>query len=217
VIPVRLVAVLASALLGLSLAVGALAASAPNPALTAALLRASQVGHGYRLLQRPDGHGTKSFVTLDVCGFVFPSEKLRTDRIQVNYESTPQAIVFSNEVVTYKPGKAPQAMGEVRYAVAHCPKKARPNPYFAGRPISYRLKLLKDSRLAPGYVALQTTMSATVKGKLEHVTLIAVYQTRGNVLSAIYAYPAKGTSTAALRRAAFHAAEAAGRNLAPAA
>src|SRR5262249_29688889 len=122
-----------------------------------------------------------------------------------------------NEVVTYKPGKAPQAMGEVRYAVAHCPKKARPNPYFAGRLISYRLKLLKDSRLTPGYVALQTTMSARINGKLQHVTLIAVYQSRGDVVSAVYTYPAKGTSNAALQRAAFHAAEAAGRNLAPAA
>ena len=42
-----------------------------------------------------------------------------------------------------------------------------------------------------------------------------MYQVRGNLLSGVYAYPAKGTSNAQLRKAAFHAAEAAALNLAP--
>ena len=48
------------------------------------VLRPAQVGPGYRLQVRPDSYGARGFVTLDLCGFDFPSQSLWTNRIQVD-------------------------------------------------------------------------------------------------------------------------------------
>ena len=67
------------------------------------VLRASQLGPGYKLLHRPDGDGAKGFVTLDMCDYRFTSEAARTDRLQVNYVPAGAAVMYSNEVVSYAP------------------------------------------------------------------------------------------------------------------
>ena len=106
------------------IASGALAADvkvAETPNLAKLLLTPSQVGPGYRLVQRPDGHGVKGIVTLDMCGYRFASEKLRTNRLQVNYVHPGTSVTLSNEIVTYQPGGATQALEEVAYAASHCP------------------------------------------------------------------------------------------------
>ncbi len=66
-----------------------------QPKLTALVLKGNQVGPGYRLLQRPDGYGVAGFVTLDMCGFTFRSEQLRTARLQVNYVRTGSPVKLS--------------------------------------------------------------------------------------------------------------------------
>src|SRR5918911_5117485 len=94
---------LAAALLAVGAASpGTERASGATPVLTRVVLRAAQVGPGYRLQQRPDGHGVRGLVTLDLCGFSFPSERLRTARLQVNYVRSGSTVRLSNEVVTYR-------------------------------------------------------------------------------------------------------------------
>ena len=86
-----------------------LVASPPN--VTKMLLTAGQVGQGYVVLQRQDGLGVKNTVTMDLCGRTgYPSEKLRTARLQVNYLKRGTTLGLSNEVVAYKAGGAAQAM-----------------------------------------------------------------------------------------------------------
>jgi hypothetical protein len=86
------------------------------------LLRPAQVGPGYVLHQCPDGHGVAGLVTLDLCGFTFPSEGLRTDRIQVNYAVPGVPVAVSNEIVSYRPGGAEQALRELNHAIDRCPR-----------------------------------------------------------------------------------------------
>ncbi len=191
----------------------AAAAFRAGPPLSAIVLEPAEIGPGYRHQQRPDGHGAK-FLTLDVCAFVFPSETLKTDRLQVNYLRSRGSASFSNEVVRYRPGKAAQALREVRYAATHCPAKPRISPYFGPPAVTHRVTLLADRRLPRGYVAIHNYETAVVKGKHETATSVAIYQQRGDVLSAVYVHPGNRTTPAQLRATAFHAAEAAARRLA---
>src|SRR5689334_8095880 len=102
------------------LALAALAA-APTPVMKMVLTPA-QVGPGYVLLQRQDGFGVNGTVTLDLCGRAgYPSEKLRTARLQVNYLKRGTTLGLSNEVVRYKAGGARQALAEALRHARTCP------------------------------------------------------------------------------------------------
>src|SRR6266446_6413400 len=80
------------------------AAAVTTPKVGKLILRAGQVGPGYVLFQRMDGHGVKTQVTLDLCGSDYPSETLRVTRLQTNYLHRGTTTGISNEVVTYRPG-----------------------------------------------------------------------------------------------------------------
>ena len=96
-----------------ALAFSASAAGAVTPTVAKVILLPAQVGKGYVLVTRSDGYGLKTR-TLDLCGTTnYPSEKLRTSRLQVNYLKNKSKLGISNEVVTYKAGGAAQAMREV--------------------------------------------------------------------------------------------------------
>src|SRR5438105_15275448 len=98
-------------------------AVAAQPSLTKLALKPAQVGQGYVLVQRTDGHGTAQR-TLDLCGTSnYASESMRTARLQVNYLRPKGKYAISNEVVTYKAGGAAQAMRELAQHAAHCPTK----------------------------------------------------------------------------------------------
>ena len=88
------------------------------------------------------------------------------------------------------------------------------SPYFGPPAVSHRVTLLADRRLPRGYVAIHDYETAVVKGKRETATSVAIYQQRGDVLSAVYVHPGNRTTPAQLRATAFHAAEAAARRLA---
>jgi hypothetical protein len=184
--------------------------AAANPALKRLLLRGAQIGAGYKLVERPDGHGVARYVTLTMCGFEFPSEKLRTDRLQVDYVRTGAPVSLSNEVVIYRPGGAAQAMREVTGAVAQCP----PGPVATGikglGPLTYRLTRLRSAGLLSGYVAFRAHVTGKSQGKAFDDTVIMVYQRRGNVLSAVYAY---GGNLSNRTKTAFVAAKASAKNL----
>ena len=132
------------------LALLTLTATAPNVAKL--ILKPAQVGKGY--VTR----------TLDLCGRTgYPSEKLRTTRLQVDYLKRGGTIGLSNEVVTYRPGGAKQAMREVRHHALHCPK----TPIVTGQPGLPKLRVtitpVTDAKLMKGCVAVRVRVTGTVK------------------------------------------------------
>jgi hypothetical protein len=181
------------------------------PNLAKLLLRPSQVGPGYRLVQRPDGHGVKGFVTLDMCGYQFGSEKLRTNRLQVNYVHAGAAVTVSNEIVTYQPGGAAQALEEVAYAASHCPSAPLKSMANGVSAVSFKVSPVPFTEPLPaGSVAYAVTISLIYKGKQTKQHDIIVYQIRGNVLSGVYGY---GGTLAARTHATLASAMQSARNL----
>jgi hypothetical protein len=147
-------------------------------------LRASEVGPGYRAQVIPGGRKVKGQVTLDLCGFRYPSDALRTSRIQMAYQHPRDPLVLSNEVVRYRGTGAQQALSELEWAVAHCPK-------------GNKLTRIRDPRLLPSSVAVANQFSGMRNGKRVVAGVLLVYQVHGNALSAVYTY--RGTAAARKR------------------
>jgi hypothetical protein len=160
--------------------------------------------------QREDGHGVRGFVTLDLCGFSFPSERLRTARLQVNYVRSGNAVRLSNEVVAYRRGGAQQALREVAHAARHCPRKAVGSTVAGIGPVTYRIGWLGDRRLLRGSVALRIHVAGVRNGRHVEMTSLVVYQARRNVLSGLYTY---GRRFRAQLPVGLHAAAASAANL----
>lgn len=187
-----------------ALALVALALAAPN--LSTVILKPAQVGKGYGVYARKDGFGVKSAPTLDLCGRKgYASEKLRVDRLQVDYLKPNVRLGISNEVVRYKPGGATQAMREVVQHLRSCPK----TPIVTGQkgvgPVRFTLTRLHDAKLLHGYVAVRVhTVGRFTTGKKVDEISYAIYQRVGDVLSGIYSF---GPDTPAQLQLALHAAE----------
>ena len=209
---VRLLPLVAAVVATLVGSVAVFAGSQP-PSLPSLILRPSQVGAGYRLQQRSDGHGVRGFVTLDLCGFSFPSEQLRSARLQVNYVHSGTAAEVSNEIVRYRKGGAVQALREVTYAARHCPHTAVPSTVQGVGPLTYRIKEISNSFLLPNHLAILVSASGAIGGKHTSVTTVAVYQVHGDVLSGVYAAQKRGVTTSDQIHIALHAAAASGRIL----
>src|SRR3954453_21496470 len=162
----------------LALAAGALVGGTSAPDLRTVILKPAQVGKGYVLFARKDGFGVKTAPTLDLCGRKgYTSEKLRADRLQVNYLRQNTALGLSNEVVTYKPGGAKKALGEVLRHAISCPH----TPVVTGEPgvgpLRCTITPVHDSHLLAGYVAVRVRAVGKLKnGKPVVQTSYAVYQ-----------------------------------------
>jgi hypothetical protein len=193
------------------LALVAVAFSA-QPSLAKVLLTPAQVGPGYVLQVPADGQGTKQR-TLDLCGTKgYPSEALRVERLQVDYVRLNAPFRLSNEVVRYKPGGAAQAIREVAQHARTCPKK--PIAFEGNPPLRYELTRLDDAKLVKGYIALRERITGIYNGKHLDRTIFVSYQRIGNVLSAVYSYPAgPGVSADAQQRFFLNAAEQGARDL----
>src|SRR5579872_4037296 len=182
----------------------ALAASQPN--LAKLILKPSVVGKGYDIGILPTGLGGADR-TLDLCGVKnYPSESLRTARIQVGYTKTNGKLELSNELVRYKSGGAAEAMKEVAQHAATCPSK--PIAFEGQPPLVYTISRIADPKLLPGSLALRVDVSGTIKGKKVHAVRFTVYQRIGNTLSGVYSYvTAPGVTVAAQQAFVLHAAE----------
>lgn len=191
------------------LALAAIVASPPD--VQKLVLTPAQVGPNYVLIQRSDGHGVKNTVTLNVCGAAttYPSESRRLARLQVDYLKQKSTLGLSNEVVTYRPGGAAQAMREVLQHVARCPKKAIVTDKSLP-PLRYTLTRVKGTNLLKGYIALRIRVTGIVQGKKVDQTSYAIYQRKGDVLSGTYSF---GPNTSAQLQFALHAAQASALNL----
>ncbi|MGZ4360174.1 MAG: hypothetical protein ACXVZW_10385 [Gaiellaceae bacterium] len=190
------------------------ATAAPAPADTALLqkvvLKPAQVGGGYKLSQMAGGHEVQNEVTLDFCDATYPSESLRTARLQVLYDARGSSYHASNEVVTYQPGGAKQALAEVTHEAAACPNGAVKDPPAGVSSLTRHTKVVTDSRLLPGAIAILETDTGVVKGKTMTTFTMAVYQIRGNVLSGVYGF---GASAGSVQAHTLHAAEQSALNL----
>jgi hypothetical protein len=163
------------------------------------------------LLPRDGTSVSKTAVTLNICGRAgYPSEALRTMRLQVDYLKKKSPIGISNELVNYRAGGAAQAMGEVAKHADTCPN----HPIQTGEPglppLRFTITRITDSNLLKGYLAIKVRAQGVVKGKQVDQTSYAVYQRLGNVLSGTYSF---GANTPAQRALALHAAEQSARNL----
>lgn len=167
---------------------GAIAQS-PSSKLGSIVLRAAQVGTGYVLQQLPGGQLVRGQATLDLCGFSFPSESLRTARLQVAYRAPGKSLALSNEVVSYRPGGARQALREITHAAAACPHGPVQStvPGVGAVDVTYRLQRLHDARLLPGSLALVVRVSGTINGARRSATEVVAYQVLGDLLSVVYA------------------------------
>ena len=174
--------------------------------LRTVILQPAQVGKGYQLIARSDGFGVKAAPTLDLCGRKgYASEKLRVDRLQVNYLKQKTKLGLSNEVVRYKAGGAKQALREVGLHALSCPH----TPVVTGEkgvgPLRFTITPVKDKKLLAGYVAVRVrAVGKLTDGTHVDETSYAVYQRLGDVLSGVYSF---GPNTPGQEKFALHAAE----------
>ena len=82
-----------------------------GPNLSKIVLQGAQIAHGYKVAAYPGGSSFIGETTLDLCAGSYPSENLRTGRLQVSYNHPTKTVDISNEVVTYVSGGAQQALG----------------------------------------------------------------------------------------------------------
>jgi hypothetical protein len=194
------------------LALAALVATG-TPNVAKLILKPAQVGTGYVLFHIVGGAGVKNTVTLDLCGVTgYPSERLRATRLQVSYLKKKSQIGISNEVVTYKPGGAAQAMREVIHHADNCPNGPVDSGAAGLPPLRFTITRIHDAKLLRGALAVMVRVRGTVKGKEVDQTSYAVYQRLGNVLSGTYSLSA-GPNTPAQRSLLLHAAEQSAQNL----
>src|SRR4051794_39110748 len=194
--------------LALAAVVGATAA----PNLQTAILRPAQVGSGYGAYARNDGVGVKAAPTLDLCGRQgYASEKLRVDRLQVNYLNAKNPLGLSNEVVRYKTGGAKQALREVLRHARTCPAKPIATGEKGVGPLKFTITPLRDSKLLKGYVAVKVrAVGKLTSGKKVDQTSYAVYQQTGDILSGVYSF---GPNTPEQLKFVLHAAEQSAQTL----
>lgn len=146
------------------------------------VVTAADAGPG--LVQKVPQGGDKvtDEVTLDVCGARFPSESLRTARLQVVYERGGTAVA-SNEVVTYQAGGTAQARTEVLHAVTSCPHHPVTSDVAGVPPLTYTLTPL-PSRAGWPTGTLAYLESAT-DGKQTQKS-IGIFMWHGHVFSGVY-------------------------------
>lgn len=151
-------------------------------AVVAVVVRADQLGANITRSTPPGGDTVNGEVTLDLCGASFPSEALRTARLQVVY-SVNGAGFASNEVVSYSAGGTAQAMAEVRHAAATCPHHPVQSVVAGVPPLMYTVTSLP--RLSAWPMGTLAYRLAATDGKRTKVS-VGIYMWRGRVFSGVY-------------------------------
>lgn len=128
-------------------------------------------------------------VTLDLCGAEFPSEVLRTARLQQGSMGAGDDDFISNENVLYRDADAAQqALAEVRQVVESCPSDEFLPSTVEGVPdLRYDLTPLGEDQLGAmteDHVAFRAVVTAE---NGESVDQAMVFLRRGRVVTAVYA------------------------------
>jgi hypothetical protein len=130
----------------------------------------------------PGGREVAGQVTLDLCKARYPSESLRTARLQVVFVDHQHRIGAGNEIVSYRPGGTRQAFRELRVAARHCPRT-----YRQGKSTISKVRfgphdpLLGDRQLA-------TSAVWRLRPHPGHIWSAAVYLFQGNYFSGVYSF-----------------------------
>jgi hypothetical protein len=181
------------------------------PKLAGDVLSAAEVGAGYKGSVIPRGGTFLGGATLDLCAGAYPSESLRTGRLQMSYVHAGKAVRVSNEVVTYVPGGAQEALREVRAVAKSCARK--PAVVTQGKvKTTTEVAPIHDPNLLPGSVAVRIHVHQP-GSRPEDTTGVAIYQVKNNVLSGVYAWVNNGTTLAQAEKIAYRAAETSERKL----
>ena len=92
------------------------------------VVRQADVGATRTVLLIPNGNVTTQ-PTLDLCNGTFPSERLRTGRLQVAVVDQAGTTLLSTEAVLYRnPAASAQGFAELRKVRAACPNSAVKSP-----------------------------------------------------------------------------------------
>jgi hypothetical protein len=177
--------------------------------VSALVLKAPQVGPGYRSAVIPGGSKVQGQVTLDLCGGGYRSEALRVQRVQRAYARPGSPLQLSNEVVRYRSSGASLAFRELKRRLTHCPRAAVKMPEPGAPRVAFRLKPLHFSGLLPQSIAVQIHATEASQGG-RTINSIATYQVRRGILSGVYTY--RG-SLAAQKQLALHASRESAKNL----
>ncbi len=87
------------------------------------------VGVDYSVQVIPNGDEVAGTVTLDLCNGTYPSESLRTARLQVVEVDGALQVVLSTEAVLYRnPAATAQAFNELRGVAKRCPNRPVASP-----------------------------------------------------------------------------------------
>ena len=127
--------------------------------------------------------------TLDLCNARYPSERLRSARLQLVDVGAGGDASLSTEAVLYRsPAAAAQALTEIRAARAHCPSKPVASPVDGTREQT-RFEAAPDGSWphTPTVERLAYRMVTTANGQSN--PLVTVYLRRGRALLGLY-FPA---------------------------
>ena len=168
------------------------------PVLQRLVVRQQDVPTANRVQLLDGGNQVSGQTTLDLCNGRFPSEALRSARLQVVEYDGGGAGVLSTEAVLYRHGAdAAQAMREVAAVAAQCPNSPVVSP--VGEPTVTTHFQAAPDRTWPGVAGVQRLAFAFTTtdsiGLTE--THIAVYLHRGRVLEGVY-FPSPGGSQPAV-------------------
>jgi hypothetical protein len=158
------------------------------PALSGLGLTQSDVASGVTVQQLQNGDQVSAQqATLDLCNGTFPSESLRTARLQVVAVDAQGNNVLSTETVSYSSAAATaQAFSELAATATKCPASPVTSPvgeptvttHFNAPPDGAWPQVATVQRLAFDFVSTDQT------GQSQHS--VAVYLRRGRVLMGIY-------------------------------
>ena len=157
------------------------------PFLQRLVVRQQDVPADNRVQLLDGGNQVSGQTTLDLCNGRFPSEELRTARLQVVEYDGGGAGVLSTEAVLYRHGAdAAQAMHEVTSVVAACPPAPVVSP--VGEPtVTTRFQAAPD-RSWPKVAGVERLAFAFTTSDSLGLTEahVAVYLHRGRVLEGVY-------------------------------
>jgi hypothetical protein len=190
------------------------AAASAGGALEKLALRPAQVGPGYTLEELIEPSCLTDCPTLDLCAASFPSERLRTARLQIDYRrNVRKAVWLSNEIATYRKGGGAQARAELERALSTCPSTPVKSRAWHGPTLTYRLTRLHDDRLPAGTLAVRIHATGKDGSVKVDSTFVAIYLFQGDVFSGVYTLGTPGATVSDQIRVGMRAAIASAANL----
>lgn len=160
--------------------------SSIDPTLSTLVLKQSDVDRDFIVDVIPLG-ATTAGATLDLCNRTYPSEKLRTARLQVALATEQGATPIGTEAVFYDTADSgAQAMAELKSAAAACPRGPVTNPA-DGSTITTHINPPPDGSWPAVAGIDRQSYDVTLTGSSGRTLhLIAVYLRRGRALLGVY-------------------------------